>query len=92
MKPLGILLIAFSLVSCDEPPIKPTLEVCVLDVENDECICGKKEPNKPVSNLRREALPYCEKSTAFRPSEWEKYKKYVDGLEAWIDRNRKKKK
>lgn len=88
MKLLATLLIGCSFVSCDEPPKKPSLEICVIDAANEQCICGFKEPNQPVKNLRREFLVYCERSTAFTPPNWEQYKNYVDGLEAFIERQK----
>jgi len=89
---LGILLAACSLFlsACDDPPEKPTLLLCVVDVEQSECVCAVKIPNQPVAELKHEPMIFCNKAVAFIPDEWEKYKNYVEGLEAWIDRVRKK--
>ncbi len=85
-----ILSIAFSFlcVACvrNLPPDKPTLEACVLDIDRALCTCGVKAPNKPVSQLKHLPLLYCDKATVFIPDEWEKYKNYVDGLEAYVER------
>lgn len=89
---LAILSIIFSLglFGCDEPPEKVTIVLCVIDAEANECICGTKKPNEPVNDLRREPMVYCEGATAFPTKSWEKYKNYVDGLEAFIERQRKR--
>jgi hypothetical protein len=81
---------SFSLLACDDPPEKVTVEICVAMVSDGECVCGVKKPNTPTVNFRHESLSYCDRATAFPPEAWEKYHTYVDQLEDWVSRAKAK--
>ena len=90
LKLLAILLTGFSFSACEDPPGKPTVEMCVISEPFQKCYCGIKEPGKPIAEVIVEDLAYCDKATAFPPAEWEKIKNYMDKMEAWSKRNRRR--
>lgn len=72
-----------SMSGCVSMPERPILEVCVLDTPRLECICGITDNPDVVT---RHPIDYCDKATAMRPSEWEKYQNYVDELRDTLQR------
>jgi len=68
---------------CVSVPKAPVIEVCALDTPRLECICGMTD--NPDAILRH-PIDYCDKATAMRPSEWEKYQIYVDELRDTLQR------
>lgn len=59
-------------------PEKPDILTCSVDAPRLECICGK--PSKP-EEIERHPILFCDKATAFIPSENEKRRNYEKSLE-----------
>ena len=79
----GICSLALLFQSCIKPE-KPVVEVCQLDAGASEGICGM---SGQASNtiVARKPLIAIDKSTCFPPTEWKKYKDYVDLLAKYAD-------
>lgn len=76
---LAILLIVFSLAACRGAPVKPEVELALMDYPRDEAIAGVGGS----TTIRRDPLKDWDKSTMFKPEDWAKVDAYIKQMEAY---------